>query len=209
MSNRQHRRHDPPETGAGFGDWRSHGARCPRPNLAAYSSGGFCHGRPVVVFALWILVDALFVSSWLPGSIHRRWILRAFGASVGRGVIIKPRVRIKLPWRLVVGDNAWIGEGVWIDNLDIVTIGADACLSQGAYLCTGNHDWSRPAFDLRVRPIVISAGAWVAAKSVVGPGVTVGEGAVLVLGGVAMADLAPWSVNKGNPAGRIGTREGR
>jgi putative colanic acid biosynthesis acetyltransferase WcaF len=101
---------------------------------------------------------------------------------------------------LVIGDHSWIGEDVWIDNLAEVEIGSNVCISQGAYLCTGSHDWSRPTFDLVVKPIRIGNGAWIAARAAIRPGVSVGEGAVLGLGGVATSDLAPWTVYQGVPA---------
>ena len=158
------------------------------PNLATFRSG-LDRGRPALVEAAWLVLSALFVASFLPGSAHRRWLLALFGARIGRGVVVKPGVRVKFPWRLEVGDNAWLGEGAWIDNIVPVTIGANACVSQGAYLCTGNHDWSVPSFDLRAAPIVLADGAWVGARAVVGPGVTVGRGAIVALGAVAVRDV--------------------
>jgi putative colanic acid biosynthesis acetyltransferase WcaF len=169
-------------------------------DLSRFRNNRFDRARPFWVEALWLITQALFVSSWLPGSGYRRLILKLFGASVGKNVVIKPRVRIKFPWQLVIGNNSWIGEDVWIDNLAFVTIGSSACISQGTYLCTGSHDWTSPTFDLVVKAIVIGDGAWVAAKSTVGPGVTVGEGAVLGLGGTALKDLDPWSIYIGTPA---------
>jgi len=123
-----------------------------------------------------------------------------FGAEIGPNVVIKPHTKVKFPWRLRIGENSWIGENVWIDNLADVSIGSNACISQGAYLCTGSHDWNAPKFDLIVKPIVIADGAWVAAKSTVGPGVTIGEGAVLGLGSTTSKDLEPWSIYSGTPA---------
>jgi putative colanic acid biosynthesis acetyltransferase WcaF len=147
-----------------------------------------------------MLVQALFVSSWIPGARHRRTILRIFGAKLGKGVNIKPGVKIKMPWRLEVGDYSWVGEDVWIDNMAPVTIGNHCCLSQSVYLCTGSHDWQAPGFDLITGPITICDKAWLGAKSMIGPGVTVGEGAVLTLGSVATKDLQPWWIHRGNPA---------
>ena len=170
------------------------------PNLASYTAGTFQRGRANVIFALWVFLDALFVSSWIPGSPHRRILLRLFGAQIGYGVVIKPRVQVKFPWRLKVGENAWIGEGVWIDNLAEVMIGSNVCISQGAYLCTGSHDWTSPTFDLIVKPITLKDGSWIAAKSTVGPGVTIEEGAVLGLGSTTSKDLEPWSIYSGSPA---------
>ena len=158
------------------------------PNLSAYRTS-LARGRPAVVELAWIIVQALLVSSFVPGSAHRRVLLRAFGARIGAGVVIKPGVRVKFPWRLAVGDHSWLGECAWIDNLAEVRIGSNACVSQGAYLCTGNHDWTSPTFDLVVAPIVIGDGAWVGARAVVGPGVTIGRTAVLGLGAVANRDV--------------------
>lgn len=129
-----------------------------------------------------------------------------FGAKIGQGVEIKSGVKVKFPWRLEVADHSWIGEDVWIDNLATVRIGANCCISQGAYLCTGSHDWSRSSFDLIIRSIDVRDGAWIAARAVVAPGVTIGEGAVLSLGSVAASDLAPWTVHAGVPAKPIRPR---
>jgi putative colanic acid biosynthesis acetyltransferase WcaF len=152
------------------------------------------------VEALWLLAQAALVRSWMPGSRHRVALLRLFGARIGMGVMIKPGVRVKFPWRLVIGDHAWLGEDVWIDNLAPVTIGSHCCISQGAFFCTGSHDWSSESFDLIVKPITIADHAWIGARATVAPGVCVGEGAVLSLGSVATGDLAPWSVHAGMPA---------
>jgi putative colanic acid biosynthesis acetyltransferase WcaF len=120
--------------------------------------------------------------------------LRRFGATIGRGVVIKPGVRIKFPWRLELGDNTWLGEAAWIDNLAPVRIGNDVCISQGAYLCTGSHDWKSEQFDLIVKPISIGAKVWIAARAIIGPGVTIGEGAVVPLGCVVTVEVPPWVI---------------
>jgi putative colanic acid biosynthesis acetyltransferase WcaF len=169
-------------------------------DLEHYTTGGFDRGRGRLVEALWLLVQALFVRSWIPGRSHRVWLLRRFGARIGRGVDIKPGVRVKFPWRLVVGEHSWIGEDVWIDNLAQVEIGSHCCVSQGVYLCTGSHDWSRSSFDLRIAPIALGDRCWVAAHALLGPGVAVGEGAVIALGSVVVRDAAAWMVHQGNPA---------
>jgi putative colanic acid biosynthesis acetyltransferase WcaF len=127
-------------------------------------------------------------------------ILRVFGAHIGRRVLIKPGARVKFPWRLEIGDDSWIGEDAWIDNLALVQIGTNCCISQGVYICTGSHDWATPTFELVVKPVKIDSCAWLASRSVIGPGVTVGEGAVLSLGSIATSDLAPWVIYQGVPA---------
>jgi len=172
----------------------------PQIRLDRYSASDFDRGRATLVEALWRAFQALLFSSPLPGSRLRTMLLRWFGARIGTGVVIKPGCRITFPWRLEMGDHVWIGERVWIDNLGEVRIDSHACLSQGAYLCTGSHDWSSPGFDLIVRPIVVEAGAWLAAHCRVGPGVTVGEGAVLALASTTTRDLEPWTIYQGCPA---------
>lgn len=168
--------------------------------LKQFSNAEWNRGRSILVETLWLFVSALLVQSRLPGSALRRMLLRLFGSKVGEGVVLKPGIKIKFPWRLEIGDHSWIGEDAWIDNLALVTIGSNACLSQGAYLCTGSHDWSSPTFDLIVKPITIGEGAWVGARSIIGPGVTVGDGAVLGLGSTTSKDLKPWCIYSGAPA---------
>ena len=175
-------------------------------DLSRFSTGGFDRGRPAWVEALWLLVQALLVDSWLPGSAHRVWLLRAFGARIGRGAVLKPHLRIKFPWRLALGDHVWLGEGVWIDNLGLVELGSHVCISQGAYLCTGSHDWDSPTFDLSVRPIHVADRAWICARATLAPGTRVGEGTVVALGAVASGELAPWQVYAGVPAVPVRTR---
>lgn len=174
--------------------------------LDAYTTGGFDRGAPRWKEALWLAISGLLVASWLPGSGWRKRLLRAFGATIGRDVAIKPGVRIKFPWRLSVGDYSWIGEDVWIDNLAQVSIGAHACVSQGAYLCTGSHDWSRDSFDLITRPISLGDQSWVGAHANLAPGTTLGKGAVLGMGSLGKGTLAPWTLYTGTPATAQGPR---
>jgi len=142
----------------------------------------------------------------MPLSGVRCSLLRFFGARIGQGVVIKPGVRVKYPWRLEVGDHAWIGEDAWIDNIERVKIGAHACVSQGVYLCTGNHDWTDPAFGLIVKPISIADCAWAGARSTVCPGVTLETGAILAAGGVAVRDVPAFEIHAGNPAAFVRKR---
>jgi putative colanic acid biosynthesis acetyltransferase WcaF len=176
-------------------------------SLAKFSAGGYSPGKSVVARTLWYFVSLLvFESGWFPLYGFKRVLLRSFGASVGRAVVVKPRVRIKYPWLLRIGNHCWIGESVWIDNLAVVHLGNDVCLSQGAYLCTGSHDYRRSTFDLIVKPIVIEAGAWVAARAVVLPGVTIGEGAVVAAGSIVAKDIPAGVIAVGSPCRAIGER---
>jgi putative colanic acid biosynthesis acetyltransferase WcaF len=168
--------------------------------LDLFENPDFDRGRPKWVELLWLVVSAIVVESWLPLTTLKAGALRLFGATIGRGVVIKPHVRIKFPWKLEIGDYSWIGEDVWIDNLATVKIGSHSCLSQGVYLCTGSHNWSKQTFDLITRPITIDDQVWLCAKSSIGPGVHVRQGAVLTMGGIAMADLETWSIYSGIPA---------
>ncbi|WP_019867370.1 WcaF family extracellular polysaccharide biosynthesis acetyltransferase [Methylovulum miyakonense] len=172
-----------------------------------YNDECFLRGRGTIVEGLWIITQWLFVSSWLPGSFHRCLLLRLFGARIGNDVIIKPRVRIKFPWRLVIGCYSWIGEAVWIDNLDQVTIGSNTCLSQGVYVCTGSHDWGKIEFNLIVKPVVIEDQVWIAAKAILSPGTVVRQGAILTMGSMASKELDPWTIYAGIPAKPIRERE--
>lgn len=169
--------------------------------LSTFCNDWYRPGRSRLWQAAWFFAGLpLLRSAVIPSSAFRRGLLRFFGARVGNGVVIKPGVRVKYPWRLVVGDDCWLGEDCWIDNLADVALGHDACLSQGSYLCTGNHDWSDAAFGLMAQPIRIEAGAWIGARSVVCPGVTVGEGAIAAAGSVVNRNVPAHEIHAGNPA---------
>lgn len=153
-----------------------------------------------------MIVETLLVRSWLPGTAHRAILLRMFGAQVGRHVTLKPGLRVKFPWRLRIDDWVWLGDDVWIDNLAAVEVRVHSVVSQGVYICTGNHDWSRDDFKLVVRPVAIGPHAWVCARATLAPGTVVGEGTIVGLGAVADGALRDWTIYKGNPAREIGPR---
>lgn len=172
--------------------------------LSTFHNGDFDRGASRTKEIAWIMVSALLIAGPIPGSGWRAAILRAFGAQIGAGVVFKPKVRVKFPWRLEVGANSWIGESVWIDNLAVVNIGHDVCISQGAYLCTGSHDWSSQSFDLVTVGIIIEPHCWVGAHAIVAPGTQMQSGAVLGLGAVgrgrlkdSMVYAAPAAVERG------------
>jgi putative colanic acid biosynthesis acetyltransferase WcaF len=169
--------------------------------LSAFRNQWYRPGRSLAVQMAWFFFGAPVLRlTILPFSSIRRIVLRLFGAKVGPGVVIKPGVRVKYPWLLEVGSDCWIGEDCWIDNLAPVKVGADVCISQGAYLCTGNHDWSDPAFGLIVRPISIDDGAWIGAKAIVAPGTAVGECAVVTAGSMVSGTVPAFEIHGGNPA---------
>lgn len=176
-------------------------------NLSKYDHSWFYIGAGKMKAIIWYFVNVFFINcSWNPSSSLRIRLLRLFGARMGKGVVIKPSVNIKYPWNLSIGDYSWIGENVWIDNLTHVAIGSNVCISQGAMLLCGNHDYKRPTFDLMVKPIVIENGAWVGAQSTVCPGVTMHSHSVLTVGSIASKDLMPYSIYRGNPAVKVAER---
>lgn len=169
-------------------------------DLGRFDNADFDRGRGALTELLWLLCRRpWFDHSVLPWYRLRRGILRGFGAQVGSGVIIKPKVTITFPWKLELGDNVWLGEGAYLLNLDHIRIGANVCISQRAFLCSGSHDWSDPAFRLITRPITVEPGAWICADVFVGPGVTIGAGAVATAGSVVISDLPPGMICSGNP----------
>ena len=176
--------------------------------LSDFDNSDYDPGRGIVVRTLWYFCSvALFESGWLPVSGLKIRLLRLFGANVGSGVVIKPNVRIKFPWRLKVGDHCWIGQEVWIDNLDDVEIGDNVCISQLCYLCTGSHDHRRRTFDLIIRPIRIGAGAWLGARCTILQGVTVGCNALVAGGAVVNKNVDHAAIVAGNPASPVGKRQ--
>jgi putative colanic acid biosynthesis acetyltransferase WcaF len=176
--------------------------------LDKYTVGAYSPGAPLWQQVAWYYLGSPLVSSYLIASSgFKSWVLRCFGAQIGVGVRIKSGLKVKFPWRLVVGDFVWLGEDCWIDNVAIVKIESHCCLSQSVYLCTGNHDWNSQSFELKDAPIQLGEGCWLAARSTVGPGVTIGRGAVLCLGSVANRSLAPMTIYAGNPARSIKTRK--
>jgi putative colanic acid biosynthesis acetyltransferase WcaF len=170
-------------------------------DLSTFSNPTFSHGKSIVVRMLWMLVSRLFFNTWVPyPSTFKAIILRVFGAKVGKGLVIRTHVRIKQPWRLSIGDHVWIGESVWIDNLVQVAIASNACLSQGAFLLTGNHDYKSTSFDLITGEIHLESGVWIGAKALVGPGVRCMSHSVLAAGSITFKDLEANKIYQGNPA---------
>lgn len=178
-----------------------------RVDFSTYTQGDYTPGRGPFVRCLWWLCSLLLFESGLcPVSGVLVFLLRCFGASIGRHVVIKPNVRIKFPWRLVMGDHVWIGQGTWIDNLAEVTLGSHVCLSQNVYLCTGSHDHRQPSFDLITKPIAVADGGWICAGSILLPGTVVGQEGVVSAGSVARGEIAQRAIVKGNPAVVVGER---
>lgn len=178
-----------------------------KTDLSIYDNSWYKPGGNAVTRIIWYFVNHIFFTNGLfPFSGFKIRLLRLFGAKIGKGVNIKPRVHVKYPWNLNIGEFTWIGEDVWIDNLVKVDIGSNVCLSQGAMLLTGNHNYKKTTFDLMVGEIVLSEGVWIGAKAVVCPGVTCHEHSVLSVGSIANGDLEARSIYQGNPAQKVKER---
>lgn len=143
---------------------------------------------------IWFLTQhILFKSPVLPSKL-RPLILRLFGASVGRGVLIRRGVKIHFPWFLKIGDNCWIGEEVWFINHVNVTIGSNVCISQKSTICSGGHDYRSPFLEFDHNPIEIKDGAWVCLDAKVLPGVTIGQCSVISAGEIVRRSVPDYSM---------------
>jgi len=168
---------------------------------------GLDRGRSKPLEVCWYIIKCIFFLSAFPWpSKLKVFLLRLFGSKIGNGVVLKPRINIHFPWKLVVGNHSWIGEEVFILNLEPVFIGSNVCLSQRCFLCTGNHDFRDPAFAYRNLPIAVGDGAWVGAGVIVCPGVSIGDEAVASAGSVVTHSIPPNTIVSGNPANKIGIR---
>ncbi|MGU3432713.1 putative colanic acid biosynthesis acetyltransferase [Actinomycetes bacterium M1A6_2h] len=165
-------------------------ADAPRRSLADFTGVGYDKGRGRVTQVLWLAASGAVTTRWWCPHGLRVGILRAFGARIGTGTLIRHNVRIHWPWKLDVGDHSWIGEGVWILNLEPVTIGSNVCVSQDVLLCTGSHDRTSPSFEFDNAPITLGDEVWIAARATVLRGVHIGEGAVVGATALVASDVA-------------------
>jgi putative colanic acid biosynthesis acetyltransferase WcaF len=173
-----------------------------------FDSGlGLDRGRPWWIEALWLFTKAFFFMSSLPWPISiKAWLLRRFGAKIGEGFYIRPRVNIHFPWKLTVGDYCWIGDDCGLLNLEPISIGNNVAIAHRVYLATGNHDFKDSKMAYRNQPIRIDDGVWIASCVFIGPGVTLGEHCVIGAGAVITKNVESWSIMRGNPALCVGKR---
>lgn len=177
-------------------------------DLSRFSVPPGSRGRSAAFVQLWWIVQALFVRP-TPQVMYgwRRCVLRLFGAKIGQGVLIRSSVQITYPWKVEIGDHAWIGDHVELYSIADIRIGRSAVVSQYSYICTATHDHKDIAFPLRAAPVVISDEAWVAAGCYVAPGVTIGRGAVAGARSVVLEDVPAAAIVVGHPARIVGTRQ--
>lgn len=173
----------------------------PIVDLRSFSTRSFDRGAAAWKEGAWVCVSwFLFQNVPLKLSWLKCQVLRLFGAQIGRGIIFKPNIKITFPWKLTIEDHVWLGEECWLLNLAPIILKEHSCISQRAFLCTGNHDYTSARFDLLTQPISVGQGAWVGAGVFIAPGVNVGAHAVLCAGSVATRDVPANMVCRGNPA---------
>lgn len=179
-------------------------------DLATFRLPPGFRGRSAFWVQLWWIAQSLLVRT-TPQVMYawRRWVIRLFGANIGRNVLIRSSVNITYPWKVEIGDRAWIGDDVELYSLGEIVIGHDSVISQGSYLCTGSHDFRDPSFPIFAERIVVEPEVWVAAQCFVGPGVTIGRGAVIGARSLVLADVPANAVAGGHPAKIVGDRRQR
>ena len=156
------------------------------------ASAGLNRGAGKLKEMLWYLIKILFFLSALPyPSRMKVGLLRLFGAKIGEGVVLKPRVNIHFPWKLEVGHHVWIGEEAFLLNFERLRIGNNVCVSQRAFLCGGNHDYRKPTMPFRNGPITLKDGVWVGACCFIGPGVIIAKDTVITVGSIIVSDVGP------------------
>lgn len=176
-------------------------------DLSSYNNDLFNPGGNPLKRILWYYINILvFKNGLFPLYILKVKLLRAFGAKIGKGVVIKPHVSIKYPWNLEIGDHVWVGENVWIDNLVLVKIGNNCCISQGAVFLTGNHNFKNVGFDLMVNEIVLNDRVWIGAMSIVTGGVVAEANSILLVNSVVSKRMTQNMVYRGNPAEQVYAR---
>jgi len=175
-------------------------------NLSKYDNSWYSPGG-TIKRTLWYFINIIFfINPICPSSGIKIFLLKLFGAKIGKGVVIKPGVNIKYPWKLQIDEYTWIGEKVWIDNLDEVKIGKNCCLSQGAMLLCGNHNYKKSTFDLMIGSITLEDGVWIGAQSMLTPNTICKSHAVLSVQSVASGTLDSYCIYRGNPATKIKER---
>jgi putative colanic acid biosynthesis acetyltransferase WcaF len=169
--------------------------------LRTFTASHFDRGAPRWKEALWVVTRCLFFQTPVPfPTVWKCLLLKLFGGKIGSNVVIRASIFISFPWRLVIGDDVWIGDGVWILSLAPVIIESNVCVSQKSFLCTGSHDYRKESFELITRPIHIKEGSWIAASTFVGPGVQIGPNSVVAAGSVVTKSVGRGELVRGNPA---------
>jgi putative colanic acid biosynthesis acetyltransferase WcaF len=164
-------------------------------------------GRPAVIVQLWWLIQSTFFA-WSPQFMYgwRRFLLRLFGAKVGKRVLIRSSVKVTYPWKVTIGDYSWIGDDVVLYSLGEIKIGEHTVVSQKSFICTGSHDYAILSFEIFSQPVEIGDEVWIASDVFLAPGVRVGDGSVVGMRSTVLHDLPPGKICYGNPAEAVKDR---
>ncbi|WP_218846951.1 putative colanic acid biosynthesis acetyltransferase [Winogradskyella forsetii] len=170
-------------------------------NLKSYRNPKGFRGKSKITVQLWWIVQAT-VFRWSPQVMYgwRRFLLRAFGAKIGKNVIIRPSVQITYPWKISIGDYSWVGDEVVLYSLGDIEIGSDTVISQRSYVCTGSHHYNSENFDIYSKKITIGNKCWLATDVYIAPNVSIGDFTVVGARSSVFKDLPANKVCKGNPA---------
>lgn len=164
-------------------------------------------GRSGLTVLLWQTVQqTLFAWSPQPAYGWRRWLLRQFGAEVGKGVLVRPTARVTYPWKVKLGNHCWIGDHAELYSLGPITVGDNAVVSQRSYICAATHDYKDITFPLVAKPIRIEREAWVAADCFIAPGVVIGAAAIVGARSTVLQDIPAQMIAVGSPAAIRGRR---
>lgn len=177
-------------------------------NLNSYKNPKNFRGKSKIKVQLWWIVQAIFFKT-SPQVLYywRRFLLRSFGAEIGKGVLIRPSVKITYPWKIKIGDYSWIGDDVVLYSLGEIEIGNNTVISQRSYICTGSHDYNKVDFPIYAEKIVVEDGCWLATDVFVAPGITIEKGTVVGARSSVFKDLEAFSIYVGSPAQFIKKRE--
>ncbi|WP_415897577.1 putative colanic acid biosynthesis acetyltransferase [Neptuniibacter sp. QD57_21] len=175
--------------------------------LATFSIPSGFRGRSSFYVQLWWLVQSTFFA-WSPQFMYgwRRFLLRAFGAKIGKNVIIRPTVKIPYPWKLSIGDYSWVGDDVTLYTLGEIEVGSNSVISQKSYLCAASHNYDKPNFLIWSKKITVEDECWLATDVYIAPGVTVGKGAVIGARSSVFSNMPEGMICFGNPAKPIKKR---
>lgn len=179
-----------------------------RTDLSAFEARrNFDRGRSNLVFAVWLVTKRVFFQTSIPWPSELKvCILRFFGAKIGRGVVIKPRVNIWFPWKLELGHHVWIGEEAVLLNFEPIIVGCNCCISQQSFLCAGGHNFRDVSFSYRNAPIRLGDGVWLQARAFLCPGVCIGAEAVVIACSLVKNDVPANSIYEGIPSLPLRTR---
>lgn len=169
-------------------------------DLSKYKTPEGFRGKSKLIVQLWWIVEATLFKCSPQGLYNwRRFLLRCFGAKVGKKVIIRPSAKITYPWKVKIGDYSWIGDDVVLYSLGDILIGSNTVISQKSYICTGTHDYSKKDFPILAKTIVIGDECWLATDVFVAPGVTINDNVVVGARSTVIKDLDSNSVYVGSP----------